>query len=372
MYRLLPTALLVPQVALAWPDDAGWLPVERQAPVVVEPAGDVPFAQLDLVETAAGPVLAWWADHESIAFRLHLGSSPLRENGDLVGYTWGVIWELNSDGVVDYLLAVRGSAGDVGLYPAAGAAPGLSAGSPYGDGPTFGNLRDGGVRALAAGDGSWWLDLSIPIEALEDHMGVDARSPLRWIAVSTSSSFISKIDEVGGCDDGADLCEDVAALRSEPVEVDGDDDLLTLPQEVLAHTDPADPDTEDDGVIDGYDVGPLVCDYDHDGLVDGLELGIRDPGPGTAPGCFVADADPTTGSDPRDADTDGGGMIDGMEDADHDGRVGPWETDPNDPDDDADTDGDGIPDAVEGVSDPDLDGVPAWLDTDADGDGLDD
>ena len=370
MHRLLPSLLLVPQIALAWPDDDGWLAVQRQGAPATEPAGDAPSSPLDLVGDTAAPVLSWWADHEVIAFRLRLAASPLDEDGDFVGHTWGVIWDLNADAVVDYLLAVRGSGGDVGLYPAAGTSPGISAAAPYEDGPLFGNQRDGSVRVVDAGGGVFWLDMQLPIEALEDNMGVDAQSPLRWVAIATSSSFLTKIDEVAPCDDAADPCEDLLAVTSDGVRVDEDADFSTLPMEVLARTNPLDADTEDDGVIDGYDVGPLVCDYDHDGLVDGLELGITDPGPDTIVGCFVADADPSVGSDPRDADSDGGGMVDGMEDADHNGRVDPWETDPNDPDDDGDTDGDGIPDVIEGTGDPDGDDTPSWLDLDADGDGV--
>ncbi len=47
-------------------------------------------------------------------------------------------------------------------------------------------------------------------------------------------------------------------------------------------------------------------------------------------------------------------------------------TDADAPIDDGDDDGDGIPNGVEGYSDRDLDGIPNYLDTDSDGDGLSD
>jgi hypothetical protein len=97
---------------------------------------------------------------------------------------------------------------------------------------------------------------------------------------------------------------------------------------------------------------PFAIDADQDGLVAPVELAL--------------------GSDPEVADTDGGGLPDGVEDRDHDGVIGPWETDPTDPTDDVDTDGDGITDANEGGVDTDADGFDDAVDGDSDGDGLSD
>jgi cysteine-rich repeat protein len=123
-------------------------------------------------------------------------------------------------------------------------------------------------------------------------------------------------------------------------------------------TDPADDDSDDDGLLDGNEdqngdhalgageTSPLDDDSDDDLILDGTELGLAQPqGEGTGPG-FVADADPSTTTDPRAADTDDGGVADGVEDANHDGNFDPTETDPNDPSDDGapDSDGDGLPD----------------------------
>ncbi|MCB9681304.1 MAG: hypothetical protein H6733_07500 [Alphaproteobacteria bacterium] len=121
-------------------------------------------------------------------------------------------------------------------------------------------------------------------------------------------------------------------------------------------TDPLDDDTDDDCLLDGSEdadhdgaqgpaeTDPLDPDSDADGLYDGVEVGVAAPeGADTAPGTCVGDADPTTVTDPLDPDTDGDTLADGDEDVDHDGAVGPGETDPTL----ADSDGDGLDDAVE-------------------------
>src|SRR5204862_1322110 len=93
------------------------------------------------------------------------------------------------------------------------------------------------------------------------------------------------------------------------------------------------------------------------------------PARGTDLAVFVPDADPATTTNPQDHDSDGGGMFDGVEDANHDGRIDAGECDPNVAADDAtcfarDTDGDGLPDADELA----LYGTdPLDLDTDDDG-----
>jgi MYXO-CTERM domain-containing protein len=80
---------------------------------------------------------------------------------------------------------------------------------------------------------------------------------------------------------------------------------------------------------------PLDPDSDDDGIPDGTELGIVHPGPGTdtSRGHFRPDQDPTTTTDPRNPDTDGDGTPDGWEDCNGNGRVDPGERDPNDPGD---------------------------------------
>ncbi|MBN2861736.1 MAG: T9SS type A sorting domain-containing protein [Bacteroidales bacterium] len=138
------------------------------------------------------------------------------------------------------------------------------------------------------------------------------------------------------------------ASETNPVDADTDDDGLKDGEE----------DLDDDGVLDASDTDPKDSDTDSDGLNDGLEKGRssavtggtsegsnvinRVSYSGTAAG-WTPDADPSTVTDPRDADTDNDGLPDGTEDADHDGLVDAAESDPND----ADTDNDGSPDGAD-------------------------
>ncbi len=170
-------------------------------------------------------------------------------------------------------------------------------------------------------------------------------------------------------------------LGTDPFEADTDDDGVDDGTEVASadpnlfdpgtDTDPLDGDTDNDGIADGEErqsgtdgfiTDPLDSDTDDDGLLDGVETsaipvpeglstGIGVPFVGTDPG-FVPDADPTTQTDPTDADTDDGTVSDGLEDRDRDGEVDPGETDPLDMDDDIPTTcGDGVINAEEGCDD---------------------
>ncbi len=130
---------------------------------------------------------------------------------------------------------------------------------------------------------------------------------------------------------------------------DPDGDSLNNIREYRYYTDPTNPDTDGDGLLDGYEVdiyhtNPLDPDTDWDGLDDGDEIG--------------------QGTDPTDPDTDGDGLLDGQSinattisaeriayfESHNIVRVGDWfmgelsvGTDPLDPD----TDKDGCPDGWE-------------------------
>ena len=181
----------------------------------------------------------------------------------------------------------------------------------------------------------------------------------------------------------------VDPLETNPTAGNGADDLTRdsdgdgIPDliEIATGTDPNDVDSDDDGISDGdedsnhngiVDAGetdPRDLDSDNDGLQDGTELGVTTPTAGTDLTVFIADADPTTTTDPLNPDTDGGSVIDGQEDANHNGRIDAGETDPNRAIDDVpglDTDGDGIPDLVEIGTGTDP------LSDDSDGDGIKD
>ncbi|HUR61669.1 MAG TPA: hypothetical protein VM286_04825 [Candidatus Thermoplasmatota archaeon] len=151
-----------------------------------------------------------------------------------------------------------------------------------------------------------------------------------------------------------------------------------------AESDPQDADTDDDGISDGAEIlgslggiqtSPYCFDLDGDGLSDGLEQGL---GPGqfvpatTSGGVLVQGTNPahtvsmgsfawptwqawsgTTDSASRkittlvdDGDSDNDGVIDGLEDLNHNGKFGTTdsaELDAKSPD----TDGDGLADGLE-------------------------
>jgi len=203
---------------------------------------------------------------------------------------------------------------------------------------------------------------------------------------------------------------------TDPKVVDSDGDGLNDGVEDTNHngrldageTNAADADSDDDGLKDGnedtnhngvVDMGetnPRLFDTDGDGLSDGLERGLATAQTtDTDATKFVADLDPTTTTDPLDVDTDDGGINDGPEDANHNGRIDAGETDPNVGFDDVadfdgdgidsnteislgldprnpDTDGDGIKDGADGIVDTDGDGKIDALDTDSDDDGIPD
>ena len=195
--------------------------------------------------------------------------------------------------------------------------------------------------------------------------------------------------------------DDVAEPPPPPVDSDGDG--LTDDREVELSLDPHDADTDDDGVIDGAEPAADVDsdgdgaidaadpDSDNDGILDGTELGVTEAGPDTDPaaGHFVPDADPSTTTNPLDADTDDGSVSDGDEDTNHNGRVDAGERDPNvaaddvtePPPPDLDSDDDGLTDTDEAAlgtdprdadSDDDglLDGEETSPGADSDNDGL--
>ncbi|HCF59187.1 MAG TPA: hypothetical protein DFS52_14495 [Myxococcales bacterium] len=159
------------------------------------------------------------------------------------------------------------------------------------------------------------------------------------------------------------------------------EDAGTTPALDASLSDPKNPlkDTDCDGLSDaeefaityhdGRKTSPTNPDTDGDGILDGVEVGRVAPIAGT--GCtFQGDADPSTITSPVAADSDGDGIPDGVEDKNKNGRVDPGESDPNG----SDSDGDSIPDGLEdknrdGVLDP---GETSPILRDSDGDGIPD
>ena len=190
-----------------------------------------------------------------------------------------------------------------------------------------------------------------------------------------------------GIDDGAEVGNDgvVGPNDTNPLDADSDDDGLGDGAELIGQdgspnngdeTDPLNPDSDNDGVNDGTEVGVTT------GVPAGASDGNATPFAGTDTGSpnFVADADPSTKTDPTDPDSDDDGLGDGAEDANADGAVsntigatgtsGLGETDPNNDD----TDGDGLRDGdeVNGTGPLSVVGATDPLDTDTDDGGTED
>ncbi len=128
---------------------------------------------------------------------------------------------------------------------------------------------------------------------------------------------------------------------------DEDDDGLTDVQEEFYGTNPANADTDGDGIVDGpelvdYGLNPNIADMDDDGINDSNELFIyqTDPVNLDSDGDILYDGGELVyNADPLDPDSDGDGLTDGEE-------VYFAETDPAN----ADTDDDGINDFDEVVN----------------------
>jgi hypothetical protein len=145
-------------------------------------------------------------------------------------------------------------------------------------------------------------------------------------------------------DDGLDGDCDGSAEYYDP-----DDDGLTTAEEDRIGSDPGDPDSDDDGVYDGDEVGPdhtAPIDTDADGTPDVAD--IDDDGDHLTTRTEIGDYD---AGDPGDSpdDVDGDGTPDHL---------------------DLDSDGDTVADGVDGLADTDADGIPNVEDPDDDGDGL--
>jgi outer membrane protein OmpA-like peptidoglycan-associated protein len=228
---------------------------------------------------------------------------------------------------------------------------------------------DGQLRFLVAPDFEAPLDIDVDNEYRVEIVVSDGSD-------ETRAQFLIQVTDVDDDRDLDGLLDSVErALGTDPEDNDSDNDGLSDGLEAGSDgrysfgqdTDPLDKDTDDDGISDGDELGadgirnentetdPLDRDTDGDGVQDGTELGVTTPIPaqgddgqirGTESDRFVADADPATTTDPLSSDTDNGGILDGTEDRNANGRVDASEGDPNDPSDD-DSDRDGVSDTDE-------------------------
>jgi len=183
----------------------------------------------------------------------------------------------------------------------------------------------------------------------------------------TVTSAVNRDTDFGGASDGNEDTNLNGKLDSgerdptaghgsdDPGVVDTDGDGLSDATEQTLGSNPNDADSDDDGLLDGAEPNPgddrdgdtlidvLDPDSDGDGLFDGTEAGLDCANPATDTGknVCIADADPSTTTWVLVADTDHGGVTDGMEDTNHDGHVDTGERDPLNPADDTVTNGEG-------------------------------
>lgn len=182
--------------------------------------------------------------------------------------------------------------------------------------------------------------------------------------------------------DGLTDADELSLFETNPANQDTDGDGLDDGIEVDAGSDPLDADSDEDGLLDSREpdwdldsdgdglINALDPDSDNDGLLDAVELGLTEPDEPEATelsvGHFAPDADPSSTTDPLNADSDRGGALDGDEDENQDGARDFGERDPNRRADDErdDDDEDGLINEQERALGTDL------LNPDSDGDGL--
>ncbi len=401
--------LLVP-CAFAWPDETDWVALTRAGALLTDVEhdqahGDSAHPAVDIVGTLDTSEAAgfWYVDGADLYVRMRLNDDPwLATDTSFRASAWGVLFD--TDGVTtnwEYGLSLSGPLGGVvSLYSNLDGSTGVATAADFETAWT--GLVDDRARVVAAtsvtsGDPDFFLDLRITRTELATFAPGAFDSTFRIVVATEYAATANPMDnDIAGYDDSAGI-GGVADGESDAIGIDQDGDGLTDIEEEADGTSPTDRDTDDDGLDDADEASlgtdGTLCDTDGDGLSDGLERGVTEAGAGTdtAAGCFAADSDPTTTTDASDADSDGGTRPDGAEDADGDGFLDEWETDPNDPNDDVDLDEDGIPDALEsecngadrddgdgdgipdieeGLGDTDGDGIPDFCDDDDDNDGL--
>ncbi|MEN0062708.1 MAG: hypothetical protein AAGA48_11195 [Myxococcota bacterium] len=333
-------ALTTAGAAAPWPDDANWIAIGTAQ---AEPAGDASGPDL-----AGDPAVAWDADNDTVFFRIGVAIDPTGLDQDI-----GLLISTDGDpSTYEQAWLVQGVDLDLVVRENLSSNPGPDV-VDWGPANVIGNEDSGDTRATPS-----TIDLQVSRSQLAT-LGIDDATLLHATSVAALAW------PAGWTDVGP---------TQGPVAIDTDHDGLSEPMERRLGTAPDDADSDDDGVVDLDEasddnvdglIDALQCDRDGDGLPDGLELGVTTPLADTAAACFRADTDPTTQTNPNQADTDGGGLSDGVEDADGNGAQSPFEPDPTVASDDVDSDGDGIVDPVDGL-------VGSIDDVDSDGDGIDD
>lgn len=204
----------------------------------------------------------------------------------------------------------------------------VDSGTGFHEQATLGTVSADGVHATFAADGA--STYALGIETSQATGGVVNLGPARSVrkgldaSEGISSLFQDSYSGLFGLQNMAEALMGLLIGQTQAGALDGDGDGLPDGIENELRTDPANPDSDADGVSDGDEVfgepptDPNEADADDDGLNDGAEA--------------------ASGTDPWVPDSDGDGDSDGLE-------VNTLETDPNDacsggdPNQDADQDG---------------------------------
>lgn len=297
-----------------------------------------------------------------------------------LGYAVAGGSDLNNDGIGDFLISCSGQAPYGVAYAYSGASGSLlfqvdgEASSGFGEALCMpGDLSNDGNPDIVVGapyfshlgsmfayEGSVYLYSGVNGALLERIDGSSLGQQLGYSIATAGDITLSGTPSIivgGGAYSSAGV---IAAGKVEvffdtslPSSSDDDGDALRYFREIALSTNPLDQDTDDDGLSDGEEyfanganmvepTDPTVVDSDGDGLQDGTELGLASivwtGSPptilGTDPLVFRADLDPSSLTDPMNPDSDDGGVVDGGEDIDSNGRVDVYETDPNQASDD--------------------------------------
>ena len=400
---LLPALLALLPTASAQTFPTNWVDMSQGASSLIDVALDATFTHVDIVGDAQGAAGLWYADADWVYLAMRVDDDPIQTSSPstvLDPGSWAFALDLDGDlETLDEVVELAGPTPNLAVLHNPGSTPGTDA------------VLTLDAATIDAADWAWeiveattsinfsqdfMIHLALKRSFLQDRFSLGDTTEFR-LALLTDDQYLSYVLD----DDLASPSADLADAWTDATTIDGDEDGLTTPEEILLGTDPNDADSDDDGLSDSDEVhlhgtDPLDCDDDDDGLPDGLEVGVAAPldDTDTSAGCFSADDDDSTTTEPRISDSDEGGLVDGDEDRDSNGHVGDWETDPNDPSDDVDSDGDGIadaiedqcdlggpgtdrdndgiPDATEGLVDTDGDGIPDFCDPDSDGDGIPD